>query len=402
MRSLVIGSTLAVLLGVVGFLATRGDALEFYETRPALERPVPLQRVPKGLKSLSAQECGTCHVEIYREWRQSAHAQAWTDPQYQGELHKDPAVNWLCINCHTPLVNQLDSLVVRLEGGDVSRPVRRANPAFNAALREEGITCASCHVRDGVVLGPFKDAQAPHAVRYDPTLRTTEVCERCHQATMVYPGKTFVCVFKTGDEWRAGPHAAEGQICQDCHMPAVTRPLVAGGPPRRTGRHGWIGSRLKKGDETAPALWDSLAALIEPGIALSAGSAPAARTGGTAAWRVTARNAAAGHMLPTGDPERAVIVRLALIGASGDTLARTSHRIGQRYEWYPEVKKLGDTRLAPGDSVVVTLRYRVPRGAHRLVASAVNERISDEAADYHGLTRYPRRVEVARLERSRR
>jgi hypothetical protein len=32
----------------------------------------------------------------------------------------------------------------------------------------------------------------------------------------------------------------------------------------------------------------------------------------------------------------------------------------------------------------------------------VNERISDEAADYHGLTRYPRRVEVARLERSRR
>ena len=64
------------------------------------------------------------------------------------------------------------------------------------------------------------------------------------------------------------------------------------------------------------------------------------------------------------------------------------------------MRKLADDRLAPGESVTVTLRYRVPRGAYRLAARAVNSRISDENAAYHRLPdTYPRRVEVARVER---
>ncbi len=398
MRSLSI-VTLAALAAVAGpHAADRQAPADFYATRPPLERPVPLQRVPRGLGSLSAASCGACHVAIYREWRQSVHAQAWTDPQFQAELHKQPAVGWMCINCHTPLENQLDSLVVALAGGDVAHPRRRANRAWDPALRREGITCAACHVRDGAVIGPWGNTRAPHAVRRDTTLRTTAICERCHQAEMVFPGQSFVCVFQTGDEWRAGPYARQGKICQDCHMPRIERPLVPHGPVRAARHHSWIGSRLPKGGEPDRALWDSLAALIPPGIALEAAPAPRTRPGERAVWRVTARNANAGHMLPTGDPERAVIVTLAAIGADGDTLAVTRHRIAQRWQWYPVAKKLGDTRLAPGDSVTVTLGYRVPAGAHRLVASAVNERISDANAEYHHLGRYPRRTEVARIE----
>jgi len=400
MRRLSIGTAVAALLGLAVLSASRTAELDFYSGRPALERPVPLQRVPRGLRSLSAAECGACHVAIYREWRQSVHAQAWTDAQYQAELGKDPAIRWLCINCHTPLVNQLDSLVVALVDDDVSRPVRRVNPAFDPALREEGITCASCHVRDGAVLGPYGDTAAPHAVRRDASFRTSAICERCHQATLRYPGKTFVCVFETGDEWRAGPYAREGRTCQSCHMPAVERPLVPGGAPRRGGRHGWIGSGLAKGREPDPALHDSLAALMPPGVRLTAAPAPAARPGAEARWRVTATNAHAGHMLPTGDPERAVLVTLAALDARGDTVAVARHRIGQQWTWYPEIRKLGDTRLAPYDSVAVTLRYRVPRGGYRLVATAVNERISDANADYHHLGAYPRRAEVARVVRT--
>jgi hypothetical protein len=383
-----------------GVLATRGAVRDFYAERPALERPIPLQRTPRGLQTLSAAECGTCHTEIYREWRQSVHAQAWTDPQFQAELRKDPAVSWLCVNCHTPLMNQLDSLVVTLEANDVSRPRRRPNPGFEPALREEGINCASCHVRDGAVEGPFGNTAAPHAVRKNPDLRTSRVCESCHQAEMVYPGKTFVCVFQTGDEWRAGPQGKAGRICQDCHMPAVERPLVAGGPMRTTRRHAWSGSRLPKGGEPDPAFRDSLASLLAPGIALRAGPAPA--PGPNARWRVAAVNANAGHMLPTGDPERAVIVTLAAIGARGDTLGVTTERFGQRWEWFPVVRKLADRRIAPGDSAVVTLRFRAPRGRYRLVATAVNERISDANAGYHALGDYPRRIEVARVERQAR
>ncbi len=389
-----------ITLSMLAVACVRGSPNDFYATRPPFERPLPAQRVPDGLTSLSASECGRCHGEIYREWRQSVHAQAWSDLQFQAELGKQPGVQWLCVNCHTPLRNQLDSLVVSLEANDVERPVRRANPDFEPALQSEGITCASCHVRDGAVEGPFGDAKAPHAVRYNPAFRNAEFCLGCHQAVQAYPGKNFVCTFQTGDEWREGRHAREDRICQDCHMPAIDRALVLGGPVRRTGRHSWIGSGLRKGGETAPALWDSLAALLPPGIELRADRAPSAREGATAAWGVRAVNANAGHRLPTGDPERSVVIHLEAITSAGDTIARAEHAIEQRYQWSPVVKKLSDNRLAPGDSAIVTLRYRVPGGSYRLVARAVNSRISDASADYHRLSAsYPRRAEVARVER---
>lgn len=373
---------------------------DFYATRPVYERPFPAQRVPRGLTSLSAGECGRCHTAIYREWRQSVHAQAWADRQFQAEFRKQPGVQWMCINCHTPLRNQLDSLVVALRDADVERPVRRANPEFDAALRSEAITCAACHVRDGAVEGPFGDTKAPHAVRRNPEFRSPALCLRCHQAVQAYPGKNFICTFETGDEWRAGPSGKHGVSCQDCHMPAVQRPLAPGGPVRRTGLHGWIGSRLRKGGETAPALWDSMAARLPPGVALHADPAPGAAAGEEAAWSVRVVNANAGHHLPTGDPERSVWIELAAVGASGDTVASTGHRIEQRYQWSPVVKKVADDRLAPGESTTVTLRYRVPRGDYRLVARAVNSRIIDANADYHRLPpSYPRRTEVARVEK---
>jgi ferredoxin len=392
----------ALVLLVVPLAAACGPAAtpDFYASRPGFERPLPEQRVPEGLKSLSSRECGSCHVEIYREWQQSVHAQAWSDLQFQAELHKQPGVRWLCVNCHTPLRNQIDSLVVALRGGDVDRPVRHANTGFDAALRSEGIACAACHVRDGMVEGPFADARAPHSARFNPAFRSAELCLGCHEAVQAYPGKNFVCTFQTGEEWRESPHAAAGHVCQDCHMPPVDRALVAGGMVRRSGRHGWIGSRLRKGGETLPALWDSLADLVPPGVVLIADRAPTARAGDRTAWTVRAMNANAGHRLPTGDPERGVFLHLEAVTDAGDTLARAEHVIAQRYQWWPEVKKLSDNRLALSESVALTLRFRVPHGSYRLVARAVNERISDANAGYHRLpASYPRRVEVARVER---
>jgi hypothetical protein len=392
----------ALVLLIVPLAAACGPAAppDFYASRPGFERPLPAQSVPQGLESLSSRECGSCHVEIYREWQQSVHAQAWSDRQFQAELHKQPGVRWLCVNCHTPLRNQIDSLVVTLQGGDVDRPVRHANAVFDPALRSEGVACAACHVRDGAVEGPFADAGAPHAVRNNPMFRSADLCLGCHEAVQAYPGKNFVCTFQTGEEWRQSPHAAAGHVCQDCHMPRVDRPLVAGGVVRRSGRHGWIGSHLRKGGETLPALWDSLADLVPPGVVLIADRAPTARVGDSTAWTVLATNANAGHRLPTGDPERGVFLHLEAVTDAGDTLARAEHVIAQRYQWWPQVKQLSDNRLALSESVALTLRYRVPRGGYRLVARAVNERISDANADYHHLpSRYTRRVQVTRVER---
>jgi hypothetical protein len=387
------------LLVLAELAPSGGRAEDFYATRPIFERPFAAERVPDGLRSLSARECGACHVAIYREWRQSVHAQAHADPQYQSEMRKQPGVRWMCVSCHTPLRNQLDSLVTGLVAGDVERPRKRANPDFVPRLELEGITCAACHVRDGAVEGPFENARAPHAVRANPELRGSAPCLRCHQAVQAYPGKNFICTFQTGDEWRAGPYAGPGASCLDCHMPAVTRPLATGGATRPGRLHGWIGSRLRKGLESSPALWESLAARIEPAVALQPEPAPQAAPGLDVAWSVQVVNAHAGHELPTGDPERELVVHLAALSAAGDTLARSELAIRQKYEWYPAVRKLSDNRLAPGARATATLRFRMPPGPYRLVARAENVRISDANADFHRLPRwYPRRAEVARVE----
>ncbi|MBI5837754.1 MAG: hypothetical protein HZB25_10950 [Candidatus Eisenbacteria bacterium] len=274
-----------------------------YPSRPIFERPFPAQEVPRGIRSLSARECGRCHADTYREWQQSVHAQAWPDPQFQAELRKQPGVSWLCVNCHTPLVNQLDSVVVSLAGNDVERPIKRANPLFDPGLKPEGVTCAACHVRDGYIEGPSAASTAPHPTRFNPIFRDASLCTRCHEAVQSYPGKNFICTFQTGQEWLQGPYGQSGKPCQDCHMPEVVRSAAPGAPKRRGAHHSWIGSHLRKGFETDLALWEKLAAMRPVGTRLDAGPAPRGAAGSVASWKVQVVNARAGHRLPTGDPE---------------------------------------------------------------------------------------------------
>mgnify|MGYP002881982299 CR=1 FL=1 len=99
-----------------------------------------------GLTGLKASDCATCHVEVAAEWSSSIHAAAWTDPQFQAELHKDPEVGWLCLNCHTPLANQQPMLVT--DFANIRAPVTTPNPHFDAALRDEGVTCLTCCCTD--------------------------------------------------------------------------------------------------------------------------------------------------------------------------------------------------------------------------------------------------------------
>ena len=74
------------------------------------EKAVPNQIVPEGLTSLSAEQCGACHQQHYKEWKLSTHANAWTDLQFQAELKKESSP-FLCINCHIPLQNQQEYFI---------------------------------------------------------------------------------------------------------------------------------------------------------------------------------------------------------------------------------------------------------------------------------------------------
>ncbi len=367
----------AVVLASAGVEADLQRTRAFGATRPIYERPLDasVTRV-EGLGSGSAETCGACHEEIYEEWQVSTHAAAWIDPQFQAEITKS-ANRWLCLNCHTPLLVQQDRWPVGLRADDVELPELVENALFDAALREEGITCAACHVVDGVIHGPgLEDGQAPHAVQADARFTSETLCLRCHQAEATYAGKTFACSFQTGEEWAQGPYAAEGTGCTDCHMPRVTRPAATGGPPREVARHWWRGAGIPK-----------VAGVHPPEEANPAG------LGLEASWEgdrvvVSATNARAGHRLPTGDPERWVQITLRFADATGAALGEPwTARIGQEWSWHPVAQKLGDNRLAPRETRAWTLD--APAGAVEATITGSSHRMSEETARWHGLADYP-------------
>jgi hypothetical protein len=360
----------------------REKAEAFYATRPAPEQPkAGLQAVPKGLPDLRSSTCGGCHPAMYEEWKVSTHAQAWTDRQFQAEITKSGNV-WLCINCHTPLLQQMDRWAVGLHDNDVERPIYVENKAFDAALQQEGINCASCHARDGFIEGPTGRSTPAHPTRKAERFLTAEICLDCHQAVQVYPGKTFVCTFRTGEEWQEGPYA--GVACQSCHMPAVDRPWARGGPVRSARRHAWPGGGIYKTPGVGPAH-----DLLPPGLNVTAQT----RDGQLV---VNATNAAAGHKVPTGDPERFVTIDVVFLGGDGATVASEQHRMGQRWEWWPAPRQLGDNRLAPRESR--DFRHAVPAKATGWKVTVMSHRISDEAAEHHKLGAYPRARSTQVLE----
>jgi hypothetical protein len=368
-------------------------AREFQATLPSYLRPVAHSPVPRGLASLRASECGVCHVEIYREWRESSHARAWRDdPQFLEEMKKTTATagrdaSWICMNCHTPFEAQLPRLLAGLEGGDRGRPTFIDNPHFDARLQDEGVTCATCHVRDGVILGSTGSVLAPHPVRKSDALRSADLCLACHQVEATLEDVELVCTFDTGETFAAGPYPAEGKVCQSCHMPEIMRPMTNLGTPVRAARRHWFGGSLipKKPEfeaglapvrahypNGARVAWEALPAVLPAGR----------RT--TLTFTVT--NAEAGHTLPTGDVERYLTVTARVRAADGTILAERAERFGTRYEWHPKARRLDDTRLRPRETRSFPVEFAVPAGGEvTLELVGENHRMSPENVAYHGL-----------------
>ncbi len=368
---------------------TVADARAFAATQPRYLRPVPGSAVPGGLPDVRSATCGACHQEIYAEWAISTHARAWLDDaQFLAELakSKEQGVDWMCMNCHTPYEDQLPTLVAGYEDGRKDRPILVPNPRFDPVMQKDAIGCATCHVRDGKVIGPFGDTRAPHDTARGEDLLTVAVCTQCHQASATFVELNLACTFDTGDEYLRGPYAAEGKVCQSCHMPEVVRPMAAGAGPRTTRRH-WFGGSLIPKAAAFEAELAPLRDVFPDGLAASWEALPETLAPGSTA-RLTVRytNEAAGHLLPTGDPERFVRVTASATGADGVELARTEHRIGAVYSWWPKVTKVSDNRLKPRESRVLELQFVVPdKGPVTLRLVAGKWRLNEENIAFHDL-----------------
>jgi len=323
--------------------------MNIFVVSEAFERPIDTRGISPALGTLRAEECGACHQDAYQEWKSTIHARAWTDPYYQVDWVFDGRQQ-LCNNCHIPLDRQQEVRVLGFRDRDKWEPVLAPNPDFDPALKQEGVTCAGCHLLEGRILGPRGSPNAPHPVEKfsDPNA----LCMRCH----VVQGERWDTFYRlppcgTIAEIEAGQGRLEGRSgeysvrspaaagCVQCHMPALEPPLVEGGRARFVRRHTW------RGGHDPETVRSALTAAFSDSIA----------SGGGRIAELVLTNTGAAHFLPTGTPDRHLTVRLRALDAGGRVLRETTDTLERTIMWRPFIVDLWDTRLAWGKRRLYTL-----------------------------------------------
>jgi nitrate/TMAO reductase-like tetraheme cytochrome c subunit len=350
------------------------------------EKPIPHLAIPEGLESISAKTCGTCHQDIYNEWKTSTHAIAYQDIQFQAEMKKDNMLT--CLNCHIPLQDQQEFIVKGFINGDYKTPLKEENPQFDKALLLESITCATCHIRNGRVIGASGINTIAHKTETNRKFLSEKLCMGCHNVVDEL-SPVLVCTFETGDEWNNHEMNLNGKNCISCHMPETERLLLSGYEKRKGHFHGFPGSGIPKffdveanglqGLEIKPDKIDSDYAI-----------------GDDLKYSLTVRNSFAGHSVPTGDPERFILITFKLLDFQEIMIKEEVHRIGEEWQWYPTAKKLSDNNLKPLEERIFNFEYSlVEKGEMTLVVEVTKHRMTEANAKYNGiLGQYPLFIEI--------
>ncbi len=317
--------------------------------------------VPEGLDSVSAQECGGCHEAIYREWSQSVMARAWTDPYFQTDYdYEDQPQN--CLNCHTPLVNQQEDLVLGFKDKAKLKPILEPNPDFNSELREQGVTCAVCHVKNGKIVGPFETDNAPHPVTVDPTMTSgMKPCEKCH----VVSGNRWDTFYKMSPCGTVAEIEESGQEldCVGCHMPPVKRPVVKGLKARIGRRHLFWGGHVPK--QVKKALRVEYQSFID-------------EFEKTAEYKFTLSNVGTYHYLPTGTPDRYLTLEFRLLDGTGKIMKEKTYKMKRYIMWRPFIIDLYDTRLPYNKPQEYTFKFSWQEEPPSILDVSVRYHLLDE------------------------
>lgn len=318
----------------------------------------PPEALAPAAASLSSRQCARCHAKQVREWTGSYHAQA-ASPGLIAQVARltDGAKIESCMRCHAPLAEQQP--VVRPaqaraggpepgdgSGDDAGARTYAASAFFDEDLRDEGLTCAACHVRGWTRHGPQTvDASLLPLDGY-PTAplalyERSDFCLPCHQLEprSAVDGRPLLDTYR---EWLAGPYMRRGVQCQHCHMP--------------------------NREHTFKGVHDP--DTFRQGIAVEAITARGAT--GVVSVRARVRNVGAGHYLPT-TPTPAAWLRIELVDATGAPIAgaRAERRIGRQLAYRDGGWViLEDTRIPPGEALEVAGGWRAGR-----VADATHVRV---------------------------
>lgn len=278
----------------------------------ALSTPSPAPIVaatPTEVDLADNAACLRCHPYEARTWSASRHRTAFVDEVFQAEW--SPHAQAACVRCHAPRA-------------DAEAPEGEA--AAN------GIDCVVCHVRDGTVLGLHAAPDAPHPIRVEPALATSEACADCHDFSFARvaptPYDTSQPLQRT---LREHAEVAERGPCGECHLRDGDRVT-----------HAMPGAR-------DPALL-ARALRVEASAAID----------GSEVVVTLALSSEAGHAVPTGDMFRRLEVR-AWSGReppASVTLQRRFARVGAA------IREVEDARVPPRGARTVTLRVPRARTVH--------------------------------------
>lgn len=244
----------------------------------------PVRSAPIAMTS--SEECRACHEDVYREWFESHHRIAYTNPEVQFLSGGFQGEGLDCLPCHLPRPVLETGLGVRV----LERAVRH----------DEGVDCFACHhhprSRVMVGAGPLGEgaASAPCQPEVHPAISSMDLCAPCHNQHKVH------------EEWRQsrfGPGNPEERDCNGCHMPEVLR-TDAQGRTRRGRSHRYPGAH-------------------DPDMLRSAATFEV-RKASDRDVLVTIANSGAGHNFPADERHRAVDLHLL---ASGDAGPRVDVRV---------------------------------------------------------------------------
>ncbi len=259
--------------------------------------------------------CGMCHKEIYREWKQSLMAKsfthAWDDVEYfklalphAMKLKKVEGVKAGCIACHSPLA---------FLTGDIPPKSPKAGTRAN-----EGVSCEICHnivgttekapynfsyviKPGGAREAPRKGIKAPHKIEYSEFIKTSEFCATCHDEASPYGA----WVKETYREWKKGPYSKEGVRCQDCHMYYGPGKAARGRFHRDMAHHAFHGAHFQS----------KLAGAVDLALYASKGKVS---PGDRVKIKAVLFNGKVGHYIPSGSSEERMLwLEVWAIDASG-------------------------------------------------------------------------------------
>ncbi len=185
--------------------------------------------------------CAGCHPDKFKEWTGSIHSLAFKDPVYQGELNKGfkavgHELTRQCEGCHSP-------------AGMVTGEIKGPGNAGLSPMALAGVSCDICHSISGIthwqtpsheaengsfIMTPGVDAKGGaqltkrgpltpyegcgmgfHVCVESPLHVSADLCASCHE---VYHYTDHFPIESTYLEWKHGPYAQKGIMCQDCHM----------------------------------------------------------------------------------------------------------------------------------------------------------------------------------------